>query len=170
MSTKLKLTEPKNVLVFTTEEDFLTAEWKVTKTRVNKKETVEEYSVLWWLSSVVDEKPTVIGAMRTGLDLSEMNEGDDPAEHHLLRIQMLGEYAGHIIRQAYDSKTPDILLEDEVAREVIIGIHAKWHSQMMHGLEYAEAATMIRDFIKEFGAKNVKKVLAAVLDVKVESA
>jgi len=170
MSTKLKLSEPKNVLVFTTDTDFLTAEWSVTKTRVSKNKTEEEYSILWWLSTFVDETPRVVGAMRTGLDLSDRQGGDSPEEYHLERIQILSDYVGHVIKAASKSTAEGILLEDEAAREVIAGIHAKYHSQLLSGFEYEEAATKIRDFIKDFKVKNVKKVLSGVLDVKVESA
>jgi hypothetical protein len=170
MSTKLKLSEPKNVLVFTTETDFLTAEWSVTKTRVSKTKTEEEYSVVWWLSTFVDETPQVVGAMKTGLDLSDRQGGDSPEEYHLERIQILSDYVGHVIKKASTSSAEGILLGDEVAREVIAGIHAKYHSQMLSGFEYEEAATKIRDLIAQFKVKNVKKVLSAVLDVKVESA
>jgi hypothetical protein len=67
---------------------------------------------------------------------------------------------------AYVNKTEDILLEPE-GREITAAVHSRWHSQMLNGLELEQAAKILTDFIVDMKIKNVRKVLADVVNAKV---
>jgi hypothetical protein len=164
MSTKLGFREPKNFLTYTAGDTFLSAEYTTVKTRLDKKTVANTYMAYWTLSAVVNEVPRLIGSMKTPVDAYSEDEA-------IGRMDYLSDYVAQVITAA-SKANPDVkeeILTDLKGREIVAAAHAKWHSSSVHGVEMAEAATVLRNFIIEFGVKNVKKVLAEVLDAKVES-
>lgn len=163
MSTKLKIKEPDNFLMYTTHEDCLTAEYMETKTRVDKKTTVIEYHALWTLSGIVDDRPTFIGHLKTPVEASTKAEAEE-------RIDFLSDYVAAVIKQAHKTKTADILEDVIKGREIIAAVHARHLSIFLHGEDFEKVANLLRNLIIQFGVKNVKKVLSSVVDAKVDSA
>lgn len=164
MSTKLGFKEPKNFLTYTTGDTFLSAEYTTVKTRLDKKTVANTYTAYWTLSAVVNEVPRLIGSMQTPVEAYSEDEA-------IGRMDYLSDYVAQVITAA-SKANPDLkeeILTDLKGREIVAAAHAKWHSKTVHGVEMAEAATVLRNFIIEFGVKNVKKVLAEVLDAKIES-
>jgi hypothetical protein len=162
MSTKLGFKQPKNFLTYTSGDTFLSVEFKSSKVRVDKKTVVDTYSARWTLSAIVDGKPKLVGCLDTPVDATNREEALD-------RMDYLSDFVAGIIESALESDAKDEILAKIKPREIVAASHAKWHSIALNGEEFADAATVLANFIKEFGIKNVKKVLAEVLDAKIET-
>jgi hypothetical protein len=162
MSTKLGFKQPKNFLTYTSGDTFLSAEYQSIKTRVDKKTTTTTYNARWTLSAVVDGTPKLVGCLDTPVDATNRDEALD-------RMDYLSDFVAEIIEAAVASDAKDDVLSEIKPREIVAAAHAKWHSKAVNGEEMAVAAEVLRDFIAEFGIKNVKKVLAEVLDARIDS-
>lgn len=162
MSTKLGFKQPKNFLTYTTGDTFLSAEFQSVKVKVDKRKTETSYTARWTLSAVVDGRPKLIGCLDTPVDAG--NRGDA-----LDRMDYLSDFVAGIIEAAVKSDAKEDVLSEIKPREIVAAAHAKWHSISLNGEEFGDTASVLVEFIKEFGVKNVKKVLAEVLDAKIES-
>jgi hypothetical protein len=162
MSTKLGFKQPKNFLTYTSGDTFLSAEYQSVKTRIDKKTTKTTYNARWTLSAVVDGAPKLVGCLDTPVDATNRDDALD-------RMDYLSDFVAGIIEAAVASDAKDEILAEIKPREIVAAAHAKWHSSAVHGEEMGVAAEVLRDFIAEFGIKNVKKVLAEVLDARIDS-
>jgi hypothetical protein len=161
MSTNLGSKQPKNFLTYTSGDTFLTAEFKSSKVRVDKKTVTDAYTARWTLSAVVDDKPKLIGCLDSPVDATTRDEALD-------RMDYLSDFVAGVIESAANSDAKDEVLAKIKPREIVAATHAKWHSIALNGEDFTKTASVLVEFIKEFEIKNVKKVLAAVLDAKIE--
>lgn len=159
MSTKLGFKQPKDLMVFTTDEDCLTVEYSQTKVK-DGKQTRHEYSAYWTLSSLIDDTPRLIGCLRAPIYVENDEEGVEG------RVKELANYAAEIIFTAAASGVGGVL-EKSNKREIVVATHARWHSQYMSGLLLEEAMERLGSFVKAMGVKNVKKVLSEVVDARI---
>lgn len=159
MSTKLSFKQPKDLMVFTTDEDCLTAEYRQTKVK-DGKQTRDEYNAYWTLSSMIDGQPRLIGCLRTPVYVENEAEGVEG------RIKDLANYAAEVIFTAAAQGAHDVI-EYSNKREIVVATHARWHSQNMSGELLEEAVEKLTEFIKGMGIKNVKKVLSGVVDAHI---
>lgn len=159
MSTKLGFKQPKDLMVFTTDEDCLTVEYSQIKIK-DGKQTRHEYSAYWTLSSLIDGAPRFIGCLRAPVYVEDDVEGVEG------RIKELANYAAEIMFTAAAEGVGGIL-EMSNKREIVAATHARWHSQYMSGLLLEEAMEALATFVKTMGVKNVKKVLSEIVDARI---
>lgn len=143
-------------MVFTAEDECLTAEYYSIKKKIDKKNVETEWKARWWLSGFVGGKLTVIGSMQTSVE-------SDTEEHVRERLEYLSNYVAEIITSAKEQNV-DGILEEFDSREIVASVHAKWHSQVLNGVELEEATGIIDNLLSSFGIKNKKKVLKSVFD------
>jgi hypothetical protein len=161
MSTNLKFKEPKNFLIFTTEQDVLSATYTEVKTKVDKKTSIKTYEALWTLSTINEAlEAKVIGCLRTPIEPSGMQDVED-------RIKEIADDVAYVMSVAHETGVEDVLTEPE-GREIIAAAHCRWHSQELHSVDYEHVVNVMKDLISEFKVKNVKKVLQDVLGVEIK--